>query len=132
MSGKNHCGQCGEKGHNKTTCPNTKHCGNCGEAGHNKRSCGAKPAKAACKGRECDYSCSVCGKAGHNKTTCSALKKALAVVAASGGATASAASAATASGASDPVKDFIRSIKKMSETDQRSAMATLYNSANWE
>lgn len=61
------CGLCGEEGHDKRVCPDSKDakrgmCGICGQTGHNRRTC---------PNEKYDVKrCSVCGNSGHNKRTC--------------------------------------------------------------
>ena len=61
------CGLCGEEGHDKRMCPDSKDakrgtCGICGQTGHNRRTCPNE--------KDDVKRCSVCGNSGHNKRTC--------------------------------------------------------------
>nr|GMD28735.1 uncharacterized protein LOC109166374 isoform X1 [Ipomoea batatas] len=85
------CRVCGEKGHNRRTCPKSKlsipkrkvkknlHCTTCGERGHNRRTCpektdldstGSATSISSAASTKKPYTCSLCVTKGHNSRTC--------------------------------------------------------------
>jgi hypothetical protein len=88
------CGNCGETGHNRRTCPVKTHssskktiskprlCGGCGQPGHNRRTCPVKDTPKVVvkkvieevveepKKKKPSVVCSLCGDEGHLAKTC--------------------------------------------------------------
>ena len=58
------CGNCGEVGHYRTSCPRLQACSYCGQKGHKQPSCPRRQA------------CSNCGKKGHKRPRCPELQEA--------------------------------------------------------